>query len=232
MGLRHSFGVLAAMARVTAPTFIDLVRGEIDRDAVDKRTRWFGKNVVDVLDVQLDVSGTEYVDPKQAYVYMANHQSHLDIPILFATVPTKTLRMVGKIELFKIPVWGHGLKAAEFIAIDRSDRNKAIASIDRCATLLKDGVSVFIAPEGTRSVDGTVGALKKGGFHLAADTGAAILPVAISGTINILPRGARVMTPGRKVKVVFGPPIRSDQPIEQMMTAVKKFLEDNVERYS
>jgi 1-acyl-sn-glycerol-3-phosphate acyltransferase len=230
MGIVESLRVVAAMAKVTAPTVFEIARGDgVARHDVDNRTRWFGQRVVDILNIDLVVRGGESLDPRTAYVYLANHQSHLDIPILFASLPSRTIRMLGKAELFRIPLWGRGLRAAEFIEVDRSNHEKAIASIDRAKELVRDGVSVFVAPEGTRSRDGRIGPLKKGGFHLSIDTGAPIVPVAIRGTLQILPRGGRTMRTGQRVSVDIGDPISSQQPIDQLMVTVGNFLRDHVE---
>ena len=151
MSLIDSVRVLGAMARITAPTLVELARGSVSRSAIDERTRWFGRRVVEVLDVKLEVSGAENVPPR-AVVYMSNHQSHLDIPMLYATLPSPTIRMLGKTELFRIPLWGRGLRAAEFVEVDRSNHGSAVKSIEQAARLLRDGVSIYLAPEGTRWV--------------------------------------------------------------------------------
>jgi 1-acyl-sn-glycerol-3-phosphate acyltransferase len=162
---------------------------------------------------------------------MSNHQSHLDIPILYATLPSRTIRMLGKKELFEIPLWGRGLKAAEFISVDRSNHARAVQSIERAKELLRDGVSIYLAPEGTRSRTGKIGPLKKGGFHLALDTHTPIVPVAIQGTIDILPRGSRVMRTGQRVQVTIGDPIPvENQDLSDLMAKVSEFLKRNVER--
>ncbi len=200
------------------------------RDAIDERAQWFGRRVVELLDVRLTTSGAERVRSDRAYVYMSNHQSHLDIPMLYATLPSRTIRMLGKTELFQIPLWGRGLRAAEFIEVDRSNHARAMKSIESAAHLLEDGVSIYLAPEGTRSRDGAIGPLKKGGFHLAIETGAPIVPVAIEGTLQILPRGAKKMTSGRAVNVTIGAPIPvENRTIEDLMTEVRAFLVRHVE---
>ena len=230
MGLIDSVRVMGAMARITAPTLVDLLRDDLDRHSVDERARWFGRRVIELLDVQLIATGAERVPTDRAYVYMSNHQSHLDIPILYATLPSPTIRMLGKKELFAIPLWGRGLRAAEFIEVDRSNHARAMKSIEYAARLIADGVSIYLAPEGTRSRDGTVGKLKKGGFHLALETKAPIVPVAIRGTIDILPRGARVMQTGRTVKVTIGAPIIVEgRDMTGLMTDVGTFLKTHVE---
>jgi 1-acyl-sn-glycerol-3-phosphate acyltransferase len=226
-----SVRVLGAMARITAPSLVEAVRGRLDRSSVDERARWFGRRVIELLDVDLHEVGAERVPPGRAYVYMSNHQSHLDIPMLYATLPSPTIRMLGKKELFRIPLWGQGLRAAEFIEVDRSNHARAVQSIEHAARLIRDGVSIYLAPEGTRSRDGSIGKLKKGGFHLARDTRTPIVPVAIRGTIDILPRGARVMQSGKRVDVTIGAPISvEDRELSAVMNQVFSFFKTHVER--
>jgi 1-acyl-sn-glycerol-3-phosphate acyltransferase len=230
MSLVDSLRVAGAMARISGVSLVDLARGALDREHVDERARWFGRRVVELLGVDLHATGAEHVPPGRAYVYMSNHQSHLDIPMLYATLPSPTIRMLGKKELFSIPVWGRALRAAEFIEVDRSNHVRAMQSIDRAKQLIRDGVSIYLAPEGTRSRDGRLNPLKKGGFHLAKGTGTPIVPVAIRGTIDILPRGTRVMHAGKRVDVTIGRVIDVEgQSIAELMRRVEDFLKDHVE---
>jgi 1-acyl-sn-glycerol-3-phosphate acyltransferase len=218
------------MARVSGPSLVQLARGALTRTDVDERVRWFGRRVVELLAVDLHASGAERVPAGRAYVYMSNHQSHLDIPMLYATLPSPTIRMLGKKELFQIPLWGRALRAAEFIEVDRSNHVRAMKSIDRAKELIRDGVSIYLAPEGTRSVTGKIGKLKKGGFHLAIDTHTPIVPVAVKGTIDILPRGTRVMHTGKRVDVTIGAPIEVEgRDIADLMREVEAFFKTHVE---
>ena len=230
MGLLDSVRVLGAMARITAPSLVDVVRNDLTRDSVDERARWFGRRVIELLKIDLVATGAERVPTDRAYVYMSNHQSHLDIPILYATLPSTTIRMLAKKELFDIPLWGRGLRAAEFVEVDRGNHARAVKSIEFAAKLLRDGVSIYLAPEGTRSRDGRIGPLKKGGFHLAIGTRAPIVPVAIRGTIDILPRGGRVMHTHRPVHVTIGAPIAVEvRDLAGLMSEVDAFLKQHVE---
>ena len=230
MSLIDSLRVAGAMARITGPSLVQLARGALTRSDVDERARWFGRRVVELLAVDLHASGMEHVPPGRAYVYMSNHQSHLDIPMLYATLPSPTIRMLGKKELFQIPLWGHALRAAEFIEVDRTNHKRAMRSIDRAKELIRDGVSIYLAPEGTRSVTGKIGKLKKGGFHLATETATPIVPVAIKGTIDILPRGTRVMHAGKRVDVTVGAPIEVEgREIADLMREVEAFFKTHVE---
>ena len=231
MSILDSLRVVGAMARVTAPTLVDVVRGDVRREIVDERTRWFGQRVVELLQIRLEASGAEKVPLGRAYVYMSNHQSHLDIPMLYASLPSPTIRMLGKKELFQIPLWGRGLRAAEFVEVDRSNHDSAMRSIDYAKRLVRDGVSIYLAPEGTRSRDGRIGPLKKGGFHLALETQTPIVPVAIRGTIDILPRGARSARLGQTVTVTIGAPIPVEgRDVDGLAGEVKDFLVRHVER--
>ena len=230
MSLIDSLRVVGAMARITAPSLLEVARGQLERTAIDERARWFGQRVVEVLDIDLDARGAERVPANRAYVYMSNHQSHLDIPVLYATLPSPTIRMLAKKELFQIPLWGRGLRAAEFIEVDRGNHARAVQSIEQAARLIRDGVSIYLAPEGTRSRDGRIGTLKKGGFHLAKETQTAIVPVAIKGTIDILPRGTRVMHSGKRVEVTIGSPIDvTDRDLASLIDEVSQFFRQHVE---
>jgi 1-acyl-sn-glycerol-3-phosphate acyltransferase len=230
MSLFDSVRVLGAMARVTAPSLVESVRGDLRRESIDQRTRWFGRRVVEMLDIHLHVTGTERVPPGRAYVYMSNHQSHLDIPVLYATLPSPTIRMLAKKELFEIPLWGRGLRAAEFIEVDRGNHTRAMRSLEQAARLVRDGVSIYLAPEGTRSRDGRIGTLKKGGFRLALATGAPIVPVAIRGTIDILPRDGLSARTGQPVEVAVGAPIDvMGRNLDGLLKQVQAFLVEHVE---
>ncbi len=219
------------MARVSVPIIANALRGSLVREDVDAKARWFGRQVVELLEVDLHVAGSERVPPGRAYVYMSNHQSHMDIPMLYASLPSPTIRMLAKKELFAIPVWGRALRASEFVEVDRANHARAIQSIAKAAELIRDGVSVWLAAEGTRSFDGKIGPLKKGGFHLATETHTPIVPVAIRGTLGILPRGTRAMQKGQRVDVTIGSPIPVEgRSLDDLAAEVRSFLIANVEK--
>jgi 1-acyl-sn-glycerol-3-phosphate acyltransferase len=232
VSILDSLRVAGAMAQISLPSVVESIVGTLERDDVDKRARALGNRVVSLLRIDLVASGADRVPlgAGRSYVYMSNHQSHLDIPILYATLPSPTIRMLGKTELFQIPVWGKALRAAEFIEVDRSDHVRAMQSIARAAELIRDGVSIFLAPEGTRSYDGRIGPLKKGGFHLAIDTATPIVPVAIRGTIDIMKRGTRTMHTGKRVEVTIGAPIAvENRAVDSLLAEVSEFLKSHVE---
>lgn len=156
--------------------------------------------------VKLKVSGLENLDKTTSYIVIGNHQSHIDIPAVTVALPIP-LRIISKKELFKIPVFGWGMKAIGIVSIDRFNKIKSIETLQHTEQILqKHHISVLAFPEGTRSPDGKIHPFKKGPFILAINTGRPILPVSVSGTRKILPKG-RIRIRGGKVKVVIHPPI-------------------------
>lgn len=225
MGHVLSLYTVYELARVTVPSFLELYVREIPHEEADRRIADCIERVVARARIRLTVEGHERVPSDRAFVYMSNHQSHMDIPVLYATMPAESLRMVAKKELFRIPFWGKVLRAAGFVEIDRHNRSKAIASLGQAEQLLQSGVSVWIAPEGSRSRTGKLGPLKKGGFYLAKNAGAPIVPVALQGTRHILPPGTTSMVPDCLVKVTFGVPIPvAGREIPDLVAEVEAFL--------
>lgn len=142
---------------------------------------------------------------KKGYVFMANHQSMMDIPALLATLPGET-RMLAKKGLFHIPIFGWGLRAGGFIPVDRKDRASAKVTFEAAVRCLEKRRSILIFPEETRSRTGELLPFKSGGFLMALKTGFPIVPVGLRGTFEARPRGSLVNRPQR-VEVRYGSPI-------------------------
>lgn len=156
--------------------------------------------------VRVRVSGLEHLKPDQAYVFMSNHESALDIPILIWSLPYQ-VRMMAKKELFRIPLFGWAIALGGYIKVDRTNTERAIASLREAAQRIpRQGVSVLLFPEGTRSTTGKLRRFKKGGFAFAMDTGYPVAPVTIRGSRERIPKGALAIRPGR-VEVVIGTPL-------------------------
>ncbi|PTL76955.1 1-acyl-sn-glycerol-3-phosphate acyltransferase [Vitiosangium sp. GDMCC 1.1324] len=151
------------------------------------------------------VSGQENVDPKRPTVYVSNHQSTLDIPIHFVAVPVN-FRYVAKHQLKYVPLIGWYLLMAGHIFINRSRREKAIASLNEAARKIRGGTSVFLYPEGTRSDDGRVLPFKKGPFALALKARVPVVPITIEGSGTVMPKNSWNIKPG-VVHVKIGKPI-------------------------
>lgn len=157
--------------------------------------------------VHLDVEGLEHVEPGRSYIVMANHRSMYDIPALHGLLGrSRDLRWVGKKELVRVPFFGWALRVSRHVVIDRQDRSAAIAALERAAAESREGVGFVIMPEGTRSFDRTLLPFKKGGFHLAIDTGLPILPIGISGSEAMMPKGTAWILHGT-IRVEVRPPI-------------------------
>lgn len=155
--------------------------------------------------VRIEVEREVTFDPRQPVVYMSNHQSTFDIPALLVTLPGQA-RMLAKRSLFRIPVFGWAMRAGGFIAIDRDERGSARQSFGAAADRLRRGVSTLVFPEGTRSLDGRLGSLERGGFLLAIKSGLSIVPVGIAGSLAVQRRGSLIVRPGR-VSLRYGRPI-------------------------
>ncbi|HEX5749076.1 MAG TPA: lysophospholipid acyltransferase family protein [Archangium sp.] len=151
------------------------------------------------------VTGQENVDPKRPTIYVSNHQSTLDIPIHFVTVPVN-FRYVAKHQLKYVPLIGWYLWFAGHIFVNRSRRDKAIASLDAAAAKIRAGTSVFLYPEGTRSDDGSVLPFKKGPFALALKSRVPVVPITIEGSGSVMPKNSWNIKPG-PVYVKIGKPI-------------------------
>ena len=168
----------------------------------------WGGQVLKLAGVKLEVEGAQNVDPKQTFVVCANHQSQIDIPLLFFGLPVK-IRFLAKKSLFYIPLFGWSLFLAGFIPVDRGNTSKAKRSIESGAKRIKKGPSLMVFPEGTRTPDGAIHRFKSGAFILALRSQTPILPVAIQGTFDIIPKSSLGVRPG-PAKVIIGRPISTD----------------------
>lgn len=159
-----------------------------------------------ILGFKVDIAGLERLDPKTPCIYMANHLSLLDGPILFAVIPG-SVRVLLKKEVFRIPVIGQSMRFIGFIPVDRKGIRAGKRSIDRAVRQMAErGYSFLIFPEGTRSRDGRIQPFKRGGFFLALASGAPIVPVIIRGSFGLMPRGRFFVKKGT-VRIEFHDPV-------------------------
>jgi 1-acyl-sn-glycerol-3-phosphate acyltransferase len=184
--------------------------------------------------VFVKIKGKEHLVKGQSYVIVANHRSSFDILIVYAFLGLR-FKWVMKKELRKVPGLGYGSKAIGHIFIDRSNTKKAIESMKEAGKKIKNGVSVFFFPEGTRSKTGALLPFKKGAFYFAVDLGLPILPVSINGTDRILPSDTFNLFPG-KAEIIFHPPIdiapytKENIPelIQRVRTVIESGLRDRI----
>jgi 1-acyl-sn-glycerol-3-phosphate acyltransferase len=171
---------------------------------------WAGKNAMRlgpaILGIRIEVNDVEVVEKDRPYIFMSNHLSFLDGPLLYFIIP-QPIRVILKKEIFRIPVIGMGMKQVGFVPVDRKGVRGGKKSIDRASTLMKEkGFSFLIFPEGTRSRDGRLQEFRRGGFFLALAGQCAIVPISIQGTYELMPKGSFFVKRG-KIKVFFHPPI-------------------------
>lgn len=170
---------------------------------------------------KIKLVGLDRLDPDGTYIFMSNHVSNLDPPVLVPLVPRRT-SVLAKRELWRIPILGKALDLAEIVPVERRNRDAAIQSIRRAGEVMRHGINMTIYPEGTRSRDGRLLPFKKGPFHLAAETGISIVPVTILGTYEMMPKGSWIARSGTAT-LVFHPPIDPGRftTREELMKAVR-----------
>ena len=167
--------------------------------------RSMGRIVAWLSGVSVRMTGNGLLEQGRPYIFAANHQSQFDIFVLQAYLGFD-FRWLAKMELFKIPVFGKAMQLAGYIPVDRAHGRKALLSLDQAARRIADGTSVVIFPEGTRSLDGRLGQFKAGAMVLAIKAGVPVVPVAIVGTHQVLPKGRLLVRPGL-VEIRVGAPV-------------------------
>ncbi len=205
----------------------------ISPDYLHAYARLWARVGLQLAGVRLTVEGQEHL-PQGAAVYMPNHQSNFDILALFAGLPVQ-FRWLAKEELFRIPLFGFAMRRTGYIAVDRSDRKKAIQSMAMAARRISEGTSVIVFPEGTRSPDGNLLPFKKGGFLLAIDAAAPIVPVAIRGSHAVMPKHSRWIHGGRIGVTIFPAiPTAGTTPAgrDALLDAVRRPIGEVVEKSS
>lgn len=185
---------------------------------------WWARNVWappllrGVAGARIVIEGQEHVDPKRPTIYVSNHQSTMDIPLLFVAIPAN-FRFVAKHQTAWVPVLGWYMWIAGYIFVNRSNRSKAIASLEKAGRKIRGGTSIVMYAEGTRSPDGRVLPFKKGPFALALKARVPICPVTIEGSGTVMPKNSWDLRRGRTVRVKIGAPVD-----------VSRYSEDDRER--
>ena len=159
-----------------------------------------------VLGIKMEISGLDRFDPRAPYIFMPNHASFLDGPLVMLAIPG-TARVILKKSILRVPILGQAMRYVGFVPVDRKGAEGGKMSIARAAALIRErAYSFLIFPEGTRSRDGSLQPFRRGGFFLALASGAPIVPVSIRGTYELMPKGRRSARRGR-VGIVFHPPV-------------------------
>ena len=179
-----------------------------------------------IIGIEIEIKGLENIRPDGSYIFVCNHSSLLDIPVLLGSLPGD-VRIIYKRELEKIPIFGYGLKRSNLISIDRSDPRKAMKSLDEAIEKIQAGASVIIFPEGTRDAGKEVSDFKRGGFLIAEKAQMPIIPIAVCGTYDLLPSGKLMLKPG-KVKISILPEIDVKAMDRSELKGLKESVRDKI----
>jgi 1-acyl-sn-glycerol-3-phosphate acyltransferase len=166
---------------------------------------WGALTGVKLAGVKVESIGLDKLDPNLTYIFMSNHASNLDPPILLPIIPRRTSVMAKK-ELFSYPILGEAMRLGSLVPVDRGNRDAGIAAVKDAAQVIRKGINMTIYVEGKRSFDGKLLPFKKGPFYLAMECGVPVVPVTIVGTHDLMPKKRFQISPGT-VKIVFQDPI-------------------------
>ena len=170
---------------------------------------WGAWTGVKLAGVKVETAGREKLDPKRTYIFMSNHTSNLDPPILLPLIPRRTSVMAKK-ELFSYPILGETMRMGALVPVDRGNRDAGIAAVRAAGEVIRQGVNMTIYVEGKRSFDGKLLPFKKGPFYLAMECGVPVVPVTIVGSHDVMPKARFRISPGT-VTVVFHKPIEPQE---------------------
>lgn len=171
---------------------------------------FWSRSVLWFLLIPIKVTGQENVDPKQSYVFVANHQSFLDVFAVYGWLPNN-FKWLMKKEIRKVPFVGTACAVAGHIFVDRSNPRAALQSMDHIKKELVDGISTVIFPEGTRTKTGEMGRFKQGAFKIAMDMGLPVVPLSLNGFFKAMPSGQAFANPHARVSLHIGEPIDISQ---------------------
>lgn len=219
---------LIALAAIPLST-IALLSTPLDRSGrtFHAMSRAWSTLILFLFGIHVITKGKEHVDPSQHYIYISNHASAFDIPAVVNGIPDD-IRFVLKKELTRIPLWGWALKYGHYISIDRGRARDAVKSLEEAAERMRNGASVILFAEGTRTRDGKLQPFKRGAFTLAVKAGIPVVPVTINNTFRIMRKGSWQITPS-DIELVLSEPvptlgISGKDGEQQLMEAVRSAI--------
>lgn len=190
---------------------------------------FWSRSVIRLLLLPIKVTGRENVDPKQSYVFVANHQSFLDVFAVYGWLPNN-FKWLMKKEIRRVPFVGTACAVAGHIFVDRSNPRAALQSMEKVKKELVDGISTVIFPEGTRTKTGEIGRFKQGAFKIAMDMELPVVPITLNGFYKAMPSGQPFANPYSHLSLHIGKPIDISQftDINDAMVHVREKVEQGV----
>lgn len=206
----------------------------ITRTRVDALCRYWSRGLLKITRTHCKVFNPSHIKltSGKTYILMSNHCSHYDIPLVLTAFPKDSIRMIAKKELFRIPLFGYAMKRSEFIAIDREHRAQAHRDLQAAQKKMESGIAIWIAPEGTRSRSGKLQPFKKGGFLMAIESKATIIPIGIRGSTNILPPKTSRFGVGENVEIHIGDPISTKEYDSKSIRTLMAKVEESIRQAS
>jgi 1-acyl-sn-glycerol-3-phosphate acyltransferase len=207
------------------------------RELVYPWARFGARNWLRLSGVKVRVRGREHLDATQTYIFVSNHRSFLDTATLFYYAGRgRRLGLLAKKELLKVPILGYGMGHVNIMAIDRSNRERAIQTVRAATERIRDGVSFGVFAEGTRARPGQFLPFKKGAFYMALETGVPVVPIAMKNTDKLMGKGKGTARPGT-IEMVILPPVptrglSTDEDVKSLMEKVHALIATELARES
>ena len=188
---------------------------------------WGARTWLKLSGVKVKVTGREHLHEDQPYVFVSNHNSYLDAAPLFAFTGRR-MGAIAKKELLKAPILGYSMGFVNVMAIDRSNRDRAVETIKIATDRLRSGVSIMVCPEGTRAQPGEMLPFKKGAFHMAVEAGAPIVPIALKNSDVLMGKGTGEAWPGT-IEMVMMPPVdtswvKTDEDLDALVQQIQNTI--------
>ncbi len=185
------------------------------------------RNWLRLTGVRVSVRGQELLDPKQTYVFISNHRSYLDTATLFVYTGRR-IGILAKKELLKVPILGYGMGHVNIMAIDRSNRERALETMAAATERLRSGISFGVFAEGTRARPGEFLPLKKGAFYMAVQAGVPVVPIAMKHSDELMGKGTGYSKPGT-IEMVILPPVSTqglstDEDVQRFVKRVRSAI--------
>ena len=189
--------------------------------------QWGARQWLRLSGMKVRVRGREHLDPQQTYVFISNHRSYLDTATLFYYTGRR-IGVIAKKELLKVPILGYGMGYVNIMAIDRSNRQRALQTMRAATDRIRSGISFGIFAEGTRARPGELLPFKKGAFYMAIEAGVPIVPVAMKNTDLLMGKGTGVARSGT-IEMVILPPVETtglsaDEDIKRLAEEVRAII--------